>query len=132
MAATERTKGRRAEAEVARIYESHGFVVRGLEAGGDHLAIRDGLIIHSEVKRHETLRLPLWARQASRDASVSAIPVVTFRRNRESWSAIAPARRVEQRLNANGYRAGVHYTLRLLNGAWWVLMPLDVFLIGVR
>lgn len=71
---------------MARIFQSAGFEVRGLEASGDHLvACRDGLILHSEVKRHERIRLPEWLRQAAEEAPAGAVPVVSFRQSRGEW-----------------------------------------------
>ena len=128
MSAKERTKGRAAEAEVRRIYEAHGFTVRGLEGGGDHVCIRPGLVIHSEVKRHETLRLPLWARQALRDAAPGAVPVVAFRRNREPWQALLSERDLVTLPILSDWGApvvsGLDYVLQSVDGAWWARLPL--------
>jgi hypothetical protein len=94
----------RGEHEVAAIWEAHGFTVRGLEGGGDHLCIvanpprydpHDGteivpassLTIHSEVKRQERLQLWQWIAQAAEEAPPGAVPVVAFRRNRSPWYA---------------------------------------------
>lgn len=116
MSRMQRDKGRRAEAEVAAIYTRHGYAVRGLEGRGDHLAVRHGLVIHSEVKRQEVLRLPLWSRQALAEAPEGAIPVVAFRRNHERWSAIAPAELVEEALE----RAEAPYALAKIGARLWV------------
>jgi Holliday junction resolvase len=103
MPASSRRKGVRAEREVAAIWQAAGFEVRGLEGAGDHLVIirprilsgahaeptrvRDGLTIHSEVKRQERLKLPEWLRQAADEAPQGTVPVVAFRQSRQEWYA---------------------------------------------
>jgi len=97
-----RAKGLRGEHEVAAIFERHGFTVRGLEGGGDHLCVRRprlsgdilappivraALVLHSEVKRQERLQLWAWIAQAEAEAPAGAVPVVSFRRNRSPWYA---------------------------------------------
>jgi hypothetical protein len=103
---TERTKGLVGEREVRAIYEKQGYEVRGLEAGGDHLAVLRGidvlgigpigitaerrtLTIHSEVKRAETARVWAWWEQASSETPAGSLTVVAFRRNRSPWLALA-------------------------------------------
>lgn len=77
------TKGVKYEREVADLFTAHGFTVRGLEQAGDHLIIcRDGLLLASECKRHERIRLPEWWKQAVDDAPDGSIPLVTFRPSR--------------------------------------------------
>lgn len=94
MSATERAKGVRGEQEVAsvlrafglpcdRTVQNSGFYVRGDLTGVDGY--------HVEVKRQETLRLPLWMRQAQEEAG-DAVPVVTWRQNRGEWYAALPLR----------------------------------------
>lgn len=119
-----RRKGLRAEAEVRAIYEAFGYTVRGLEGGGDHLALGHGVTIHSEVKRQEVLRLPLWCRQARDEAAAEAIPVVAYRQNRGEWQALAPEVVVAPYLRAAGMTSGIHFTLRQLAGEWWAHLPL--------
>lgn len=76
-------KGRSFEREVADAYTAAGFDVRGLEAGGDHFAVcLDGLVIASECKRQERLKIPEWWRQTVADAPVGSTPVLTFRQSR--------------------------------------------------
>jgi hypothetical protein len=102
MSGASRAKGVRGEHEVAAIWRSHGFEVRGLEGSGDHLCIarateydypddtgivRDGVLIHSEVKRQERLQLWQWIAQAEAESPPGAVPVVAFRRNRSPWYA---------------------------------------------
>jgi hypothetical protein len=65
MGATERRKGVRGEHEVAELYRSRGFTIRGLEGAGDHLVVcgeNSGVLLHSEVKRQEVARP--WLRPA--------------------------------------------------------------------
>lgn len=91
MPASSRRKGVTGEAEVRRILERKGLVVRGLEASGDWLcAISDDRVLHIEVKRAERLKLPEWLRQAEAEAPSFAMPVVTFRQNRGEWYAALP------------------------------------------
>ena len=73
-----RAKGLRWELAVRRAYEAAGFTVRGLEGEGDHLAIRNGLVIASEAKNQERLKIPLWWRQTTTDAPAGAVPVLTM------------------------------------------------------
>lgn len=94
MSRAERAKGLSGEREVALLYELLGFEVRGLEAAGDHLIVCDAgsqLVLHSEVKRHETARPWAWMAQAWRDAPVGTMPVVHFRRNRSRWHVLLEA-----------------------------------------
>ena len=108
MARASRAKGVAGEHEVAAIYTEHGFEVRGLEGRGDHLAIKDKLVIppdyarngvrsemvtlFSEVKRQERLQLWQWLAQAQSEAPSGTVPVVSFRRNRGQWYACLPLR----------------------------------------
>lgn len=106
MSRMERTKGLVGEREVRALYEAHGYQVRGLEGGGDHLAVLGGftgatadlgtgtgarrkLTIHSEVKRAETARVWAWWEQASAETPPGSLTVVAFRRNRSPWLALA-------------------------------------------
>ncbi len=89
-----RAKGVDGEREVANVWKAHGLEVRGLEGSGDHLVIGANLpwpvTIHSEVKRHERLRLPEWLAQAAAEAPAGTIPVVSFRQSRGRWYACLP------------------------------------------
>ena len=106
MSRSERRKGVAGEREVRDLYASHGFEVRGLEGGGDHLAVLHGiyaiangdaasvlerrpLTIHSEVKRQETARPWAWWEQASAETPAGSLTVVAFRRSRSPWLALA-------------------------------------------
>jgi Holliday junction resolvase len=88
-----RDKGIRGEREVRAILEEAGYDVRGLEGLGDHLALKqrtpkvlpETLVLHVEVKRQETLRPDVWARQAAAEAPNGATPVVAYRRSKEPW-----------------------------------------------
>ena len=88
MSRAERSKGLRGEREVFELWQRHGFEVRGLEATGDHLAIRRGLLIHGESKRQEVARPWLWWEQASTETPDGALTVVAFRRSRSPWLAL--------------------------------------------
>ena len=81
-----RAKGLRWELAVRRAYEAAGFTVRGLEGEGDHLAIRNGLVIASEAKNQERLKLPEWWRQTKQDAPAGTVPVLTFKKEGEMLS----------------------------------------------
>jgi len=57
--------------------------------GADIMSI-PGLAI--EVKRHETLALGAWWRQAQiQGDNISGIPVVMYRQNRQKWKYLLPA-----------------------------------------
>jgi hypothetical protein len=103
---SERRKGLDGEREVRALYEAAGYEVRGLEAGGDHLAVLHGLTsltampgtdsmirrpltIHSEVKRAETARVWAWWEQSTTDITPGALAVIAFRRSRSPWLALA-------------------------------------------
>lgn len=89
MSATERAKGARGEREVASLLREYGLPVdrtvqqSGLFVRGDLTGVEG---YHFEVKRQETLRLPLWLRQAE-DECGDAVPVVAFRQNGGEWYA---------------------------------------------
>jgi hypothetical protein len=105
MSRSERTKGLVGEREVRALYERHGYEVRGLESGGDHLAVLHGILelgtiaaagtetrrpltIHSEIKRCETARPWAWWEQASAETPSGSLTVVAFRRSRSPWLAL--------------------------------------------
>jgi len=85
-----RRKGVKGEHEVLKLFIEHGFDVRGLEAKGDHLALRGRLVLHLETKRQERLRIPEWMRQAESEAPGGALPVLVYRRNAEDWHVVMP------------------------------------------
>jgi len=100
-----RLKGITFEREVAAVYEQHGFDVRGLENTGDHLCtLPSGLIIASESKRHERLRIPEWWAQTVRDAPAGAVPVLTFRQSRREMLSVV--RTADLLALATGARGG--------------------------
>lgn len=92
MAKSSRTKGVRGEQEVAAIFRSHGFDCDRVPNSGG-LRIKGDLagpnLPHVEVKRQETLRLPIWLRQAAAECG-DRVPVVAFRQNRGEWYAALP------------------------------------------
>lgn len=88
MSKKSRDKGLSGEREVRHAFETAGLPVRGLEGLGDQLVVCPaGLTLHIEVKRAETLKLPLWTRQAESEAPQGTVPIVVYRRNREPWRA---------------------------------------------
>ena len=128
MSGSQRVKGRRAEAEVAAILREHGFTIRGLESGGDHLAVRGELRLHVEVKRQERGWRWAWAAQAVADAPEGSLPVVVFRRSREPWQI---ARRagvpwIAARVGMRSY--GSWYSTEPTTGRDWAFSTLDSFL----
>lgn len=131
MANAQRVKGRRAEAEVAAILRAAGFTIRGLESGGDHLAVRGALHLHIEVKRQERGFRAAWARQAARDAPFGSLPVVVFRASRAPWWVATPEFRAAPWLLNAGWTAGLHYTLRDVDGEEWAYLDLASFLAAV-
>lgn len=84
-----RTKGARAELEVARILTAAGFPARRTPNSGG-LAIKGDLTGSAgepcipgyalEVKRQERLNIPAWLRQAHADAGGN-VPLLVFRCN---------------------------------------------------
>lgn len=88
MSRAERRKGVDGEREVRRLFEQHGFELRGLEASGDWLAFGHGLAFHVESKRQEVARPWVWFEQASAEAPTGTIPLVAFRRSRSPWLAL--------------------------------------------
>ena len=84
-------KGNAFEREVADALESAGFTVRGLESGGDHLAITPtGRTIHVECKRQERLQLPIWLRQQERDCPPGLLRGLVFRQSRRPSYVVVP------------------------------------------
>lgn len=82
-------KGRRAELELAKIFQAHGYDVKpgepvGFGAEPDLMGLEN---VHIEVKRCEVLRLSDWLDQARRDADRfhDGLPTVIHRRNRSPW-----------------------------------------------
>lgn len=75
-----RAKGVRFERRVRQLFEDGGFTVRGLESGGDHACFgRDGLVVASEAKNQERLKVPEWWRQTVSDAPPGSVPVLTLK-----------------------------------------------------
>jgi len=90
---SERRKGSGGELEVARIFKAAGFNCDrtpnsgGLRIRGD---LHGELPIHVEVKRQETARPWLWAKQSRDDAGASQRWLVAMRRSRDEWLALLP------------------------------------------
>lgn len=95
MSRRERDKGAGGEREVAAVFRAAGFDCDRVPNSGG-LRIKGDLYgdvpAHVEVKRQETLRLPLWLRQARDEAPAGALPLVAFRQNRGDWYAALPLR----------------------------------------
>jgi Holliday junction resolvase len=89
---SERRKGAEGEREVAAILRAYGLTAErvpnsgGLTMKGDLTGV---LGYHFEVKRQETLRLPLWMRQAEAEAGLD-VPVVAYRQSHGRWYAALP------------------------------------------
>ena len=103
MSRSERDKGAAGEREVAAIFRAVGFDCdRTPNSGG--LRIKGDLAgtvpAHVEVKRQETLRLPLWLRQAREEAPSGVVPVVAFRQSRGEWYAALPLSHLATLLSA--------------------------------
>jgi Holliday junction resolvase len=94
---SERRKGAAGELEVAAIFRAAGFDCDrtpnsgGLRVKGD---LAGTVPAHVEVKRQETLRLPLWIAQAEADAPAGVTPVIAFRQSRGQWYAALPLDRL--------------------------------------
>lgn len=122
MSATERRKGVTGEREVAAIFRVHGFECdRTPNSGG--LRIKGDLYgtvpAHVEVKRHETLRLPAWLRQAEAEAEEDALPVVAFRQNRGTWYAAIPLHDLARLLAMQADDETATVTRERYNGGGW-------------
>jgi Holliday junction resolvase len=89
-----RRKGLVGEREASKILQEHGFEVRGLEGGGDHIASRgepgQTLVLHVEIKRQERTRIPEWIRQVVQETPAGMVPLLCFRQNGEQWYAVMP------------------------------------------
>ena len=97
MSRSERRKGAGGELEVARIFQAAGFDCDrtpnsgGLRIRGD---LHGDLPVHVEVKRQETARPWLWAKQARDDAPAGSTWLVAMRRSHDEWLALLPLVRV--------------------------------------
>lgn len=86
-----RTKGKRAELEIASILRGYGYEARrtaqycGNTGEASDVVGVDGL--HIEVKRREQFSDEPSLQQAERDARKGEIPIVFYRRSREKWKA---------------------------------------------
>lgn len=109
MSRAERDKGARAEREVASLFRQAGFDCNrtpnsgALRISGD---LYGDIPAHVEVKRQETLRIPLWLRQAEADAPAGVLPLVAFRQNQGQWYGVLPLRALVSLLSV----AGLHDT----------------------
>ena len=81
-------KGRRAELELVRLFQSHGIPAEAGQAVSygttpDIVGV-DG--VHVEVKRRENVNLSAALEQAQRDSErFGGLPAVFHRKNREKW-----------------------------------------------
>lgn len=89
MPAREQRKGVEGEQDLARVLNGHGLPIdrtvqnSGRYTRGDLTGLPG---YHFQCKRQETLRLPLWLREAQREAGES-VPIVCWRQNRGPWYA---------------------------------------------
>ena len=96
MGAAQRTKGARAEREVANLLADRlgGEVVRNLEQvrrdGGYDLLGVDPFAI--EVKRSEQPRLVTWWAQACEQCPGGMVPTLFYRQSRQPWRVVLPLR----------------------------------------
>ena len=99
-----RAKGVAFERQVAAMLEAGGWTVRGLEAGGDHLAIHpEGTVVHVEAKRQERVRLPEWLDQQARDCPPGIKRMLVFKQSRRPVYAVVP---LEEWLEMTGWPEG--------------------------
>lgn len=109
MSKRERRKGNAGELEVARIFKAAGFDCDrtpnsgGLRIRGD---LHGDLPVHVEVKRQETARPWLWAKQARDDSQAGATWLVAMRRSHDEWLAMLPLVRVVKLLAIEAAIAG--------------------------
>ena len=109
MSGTERRKGNAGELEVARIFKAAGFDCDrtpnsgGLRIRGD---LHGDLPVNVEVKRQETARPWLWAKQARADSPAGATWLVAMRRSHDEWLAMLPLVRVVKLLAIEAAIAG--------------------------
>ena len=84
-----RKKGGRGEREFAALCRDEGYTAakRGqqYQGGADSPDVKGLPGIHVEVKRVERLNIHEAMKQAARDSSGCAIPIVAHRRNRDNW-----------------------------------------------
>jgi hypothetical protein len=87
-----RAKGVEFERKVAAAFARAGFQVRGLEGGGDHLAIGPGgrPLVHVEAKRRERMELASWLQQQGRDCPAGVLRCLVFRQSRRPAYAVIP------------------------------------------
>lgn len=88
MAINSREKGRKGEAELAKILREHGYEARrgqqfcGANGDADVVGLPG---YHIECKRVEKLNLEAAIEQSKRDARQGEIPIVVHRKNRQEW-----------------------------------------------
>ena len=89
-----RRKGRDGENELRKQWVGAGWEVTAAQrnlggAQGDALVTRNGVTLHVEGKRRETLAVPAWIKQAETECKGRPW-AVCFRRSREPWYAVLP------------------------------------------
>lgn len=94
MSGSQRSKGARAEREVAEIINAKlGTDMRrtplsgGMKWKGD-IQGWDGF--HVEVKRQERLCIPEWLRQTEADCPEGLVPLLVYRKSRDPWRVVLP------------------------------------------
>ncbi len=94
MGKSSQAKGRRAELELVKIFQSHGIPAEPGQAVsyGTVPDITGVAGIHVEVKRRENVNLSAALEQAQQDAERfhDGLPTVFHRKNREGWRVTMP------------------------------------------
>lgn len=94
MGKSSQVKGRRAELELVRLFQSHGIPAEPGQAVS--YGATPGIVgvdgVHVEVKRRENVNLSAALEQAQQDAEQfgDGLPAVFHRKNREGWRVTMP------------------------------------------
>lgn len=112
MSNTSRDKGQRGEREVCALLHEHlgtefkRNLMQTAEGGHDVLGLKGCAI---EVKRQEKLQVEKWWKQTVGQASdVGQLPVLFFRRNKESWTVAVPTYSIMNWITVSCFQ---HYAL---------------------
>lgn len=87
-----RTKGKRAELELAQLLRNQGHIdarrgqqYSGISGDADVIGVKG---IHIECKRVERFMDEPALKQSERDARTGEVPIVIYRRNKEQWKVL--------------------------------------------